>query len=273
MHLFFDTVWKLHIGEIPEKPHEFIDEIEQYDIWEEYRSEIAILKQNALTVDNEEIIGDVIDKLRITNHCGTDFYEWTGSCFKTDICSKGDRCTGSDLTCEGHPIWVAILTLPEEKKNTMENLTKEQAAIKWLLDTLRPFENMEALGPLECFKIREIESLIKEPTASGSVAAPKEEPSDNLDLEKFMLSCPFDVQKFVFNQANRIVSLRQQLKEREEALKELLPLIEEPERLIQECIMDYSEVKFCPIRQGKGNQCRHCFDKAIIERARKLLSK
>lgn len=29
--------------------------------------------------------------------------------------------------------------------------------------------------------------------------------------------------------------------------------------LPKECIAGYQEVKFCPFRQGDGNQCLHCF--------------
>lgn len=237
MHLFFDTVWKLHIGEIPEKPilfeHRDQDYTSQY-VYDDYYASlkvyneaIAAIKQNALTVGNPEILnfehGEEYDTVIINGDeiNKGEFYKWPGG-YETKEIKDGEI----RITAGGHPFLgsktVAILTLPEEKKNTMENFKK--------------FDLNEPHGT----------------TASGSVAAPKEEG----------LNIPWDSDYY-----------ESRIKELKEALKELLPLIEESKRLSQECIMDYDEVKFCPIRQGEGNQCRHCFDKAIIDRARKLISK
>lgn len=234
MHLFFDTVWKLHIGEIPEKPRR-LDYWHQ-PFWDEviskYNESIDTIKQNALTVGNAEILKQ-FGYLELP--VNGDFFEWSGG-YETkeiqDVVNYGypveDGISGTSVLVRRT---VAILTLPEEKKNTMENLTKEQAAIKWLLDTLCPFENMEALGPLECFKIREIESLIRETTASGSVAAPKEDAEIIEDLEV----------KGARSFINENTALR-------EALKELLTITETN-------VFNFNEYK------------------AIIERARKLISK
>lgn len=172
MHLFFDTVWKLHIGEIPEKPHEFIDEIEQYDIWEEYRNKIAAIKQNALMVGNPEFLEshfwcgkfEHLNLIEIPPPPDK-FYFWPGG-YYVDMWNAAPRDEPSE------PDEVAILTLPEEKKNTMENMTKEQA-IDFLREYAKCGIHHNYMDPQD--KLKKMDECIVILTASGSVAAPKEE--------------------------------------------------------------------------------------------------
>lgn len=135
MHLFFDTVWKLHIGEIPEKPDPknylypglLVSDLKQYE------QAIAAIKNNALTIANPEIIpvfpkphikGIIIPK----NFKPGEFYFWPGG-YETkeiDTVEDGGGCyiAGSQT--------VAILTLPEEK-NIFEENEQLRESIKELL--------------------------------------------------------------------------------------------------------------------------------------------
>lgn len=65
--------------ELPVKPHEFIDQIEQYDIWQEYESEIAALKAKSLKVGNSEIL----EKVSLAEACivetSVPILEWPGT--------------------------------------------------------------------------------------------------------------------------------------------------------------------------------------------------
>jgi hypothetical protein len=55
-----------------------------------------------------------------------------------------------------------------------------------------------------------------------------------------------------FRDADKIIK---QLQEEVNRLKVLAH-----EGLPNECISGFDEVKFCPIRQGDGNACKHCSD-------------
>lgn len=55
-------------------------------------------------------------------------------------------------------------TLRDQLSKEREMRTEFVKGLESLLEMLQPFENMEAIGPLESFKMREIESLIAKAT-------------------------------------------------------------------------------------------------------------
>ena len=125
MHIFFDTVLKLHIGEIPEKPPHYLSELglkrysesfnhsnprQSYEIdLNKYNAAIAAIKQNALTVWNSQIIPRVgNDGFEIFKLDGN-FHKWPGGyeTLKTLHCDEYHQHTKNSCFTT-----VAILTLP-----------------------------------------------------------------------------------------------------------------------------------------------------------------
>lgn len=143
--------------------------------------------------------------------------------------------------------------LPEEKKNTMENMTKEQAFdySGWSRDSL-------------IYHIMTLENKL----ASGSVAAPKEEEDEEPITDLHPDYVKEEVAKLMvykiqaYEQLAELASLRQQLKEREEALKELLKFAD---MYIKSKVLEYA--------RGNFEKSELEESAAIIERARNLLSK
>lgn len=177
MHVFFESVWKLHIGEIPEKPEHDILKLNTWVAQRNYDLAIAAIKQNALTVGNPEFLEshfwcgkfEHLNLIEIPPPPDK-FYFWPGGYETKEI---------QDIVNWNYPIstitgisvltrkTVAILTLPEGKKNTMEIsefkcMTCSTAITKGEYDT---FGVCDA-----CY-----DANYKKQTASGSVAAPKEE--------------------------------------------------------------------------------------------------
>lgn len=135
-------------------------------------------------------------------------------------------------------------TLPEEKKNTMENKFEQFECINCGIMVDR-FEYNQFGVCAKCFD-KDFEKAHAIP-ASGSVAAPKDE--TNIDDNPATYT-HFDMLAMVARQTKHMFEENEQLRE---ALKELLPIAED--RLFSVPVTSLDEVE------------------AIIERARKLISK
>lgn len=333
MHLFNDSTlntWKLITEKLPEKPeccspnYDFSceDRSEFRELRHvckcraveiDYNAAISALKQNALTVVNEELIAKGIDMdletVRNVLWHG-ELIHWPGA-YETKEKDIFVEAGGNYIHTE--TITVAILTLPEEKievhgtesgklfikpedlfalskvqetikkaatraeekKNTMENMTKEQQHIEFdkhqkeiekIILGCRGIQSRqvhwsEAVPMVAMYMTKELQKL---QTSSGSVAAPKEEPIKRLlsDISEIdQLRTDKEMLKQALDHADaELASLRQQLKEREESIKELLPVAEE--RLKR--IVNYDMPDYYRIRSGIQSS---------ISRAKALLDK
>lgn len=119
MYIFHDSdlnLWRFHPGELPEKPifnFNYYDQAstKAYDVkLYNYNAVIAAIKQNALTIGNPEICPQNMSAVEPDK-----FYKWIGN-YDTKRCIVNGGVEKMHET-----ITVAILTLPEKKKNTMGN--------------------------------------------------------------------------------------------------------------------------------------------------------
>lgn len=129
MHLFHDSalnLWRFHPGELPEKPD--IEDFPSEKSWiyniDKYNEAIVAIKQNALTVQNPEILKQ-FDYLALSKN--GDFIIWPG-----DYETK-ERDTVK-ITAGGYPLigtqTVTILTLPEDSGHSFTEgmkITPERA--------------------------------------------------------------------------------------------------------------------------------------------------
>lgn len=234
MHLFHDSTlntWRLITEKLPERCSIYCEngEISKCHDSEcySYDKAIAALKQNALTVGNPEIF--VIDRngtpyakthtimpwascpMRVTPD---ELYFWPGG-YETKETDKVIDFEGSEC----YPIYetVAILTLPEEKNNTMENMTETQ---RYRILSRTSFKNVSGNWQFtgDMTPERFIEIFLN---VLGSVAAPKEE--DNDTPEKKWLKIR-STQEILDNRYAKIKQLESELAAAKESIKELIEL-------------------------------------------------
>lgn len=73
------------------------------------------------------------------------------------------------------------------------------------------------------------------------------------------------LQEIVESRGNEISKLNELMQFREEEILNLeikldVAIKSNWETLPEDCILGHGEVKFCPHRQGNGNECKHCAD-------------
>lgn len=199
MYLFYDSTlntWRLITEKLPEQPDpkdytvdHTVPNNKYHRARMEYDAAIAALKQNALTVGNPRIIPRVgNDGFEIFKLDGN-LHGWPGNYTKKKTAVARNGVAFYEM--------VAILTLPEEhtltkenisatrlkpvseeKKNTVENLTKEQA--KEIVAKKHGLGTTLVTG----HKASYWEEAMDLFASSGSVAAPKEETNESDDFYK-----------------------------------------------------------------------------------------
>lgn len=183
MHLFYDSTlntWRLITEKLPEKPTPikhagFIEDWAYEELLKRYNAAIAALKQSALTVGNKKIITEYHLEVGSWDRVlSGELYFWPGGYETRYLNHNGIPVSHKQYVLEGdadtiyQAITVAILTLPEEKNNTMENMIQIHCPTTGKICSLTG-----------CFINNHTTRCSLSPnhltTASGSVAAPKEE--------------------------------------------------------------------------------------------------
>lgn len=257
MYIFHDSalnLWRFHPGELPEKPifnFNYYDQAstKAYDVkLYNYNAVIAAIRQNALTIGNPELIHTAPYVQLHVKFKPDEFYAWPGGYETKEILSNGWIPSYNDPDNRGfapnaEPETVAILTLPEKKKNIMEN---DKIYIDGDFN-----DSYEAR--IQRSKGKRKNKNAKDEAASDSVAAPKITPERAKEVEdkKWSLSRMFNDDVLMFDgcisaitieeicdKLNELESTRDQLAKQEVAFRETVKIQHEEIKQRDELIKD-----------------------------------
>lgn len=246
MHPFYDSTlntWRLITEKLPDKPdfnklkndhvfkdYKFYTGYKNKDIQQQYDDEIAALKQNALTVQNPGLAGWEYKTIyqgkterktwtRQIDQCfeevkPDELYFWPGGHTKKKVAVTRNGAAFYE--------YVAILTLPEEKKNTMENNYERELEI-YLNEGINYGANTIKNADPEDLKQLASDSSHRGWTSSGSVAPPK----PDLETENARLRQAYDYIVASRNSVDKELNeANAELAAAKESIKELLPIAE-----------------------------------------------